>query len=150
MCKKVFLFAILFLILLPVPTRAERALSFGLWTHHYTGKHNEGIENRLVCLEVDRWTFAYFSNSYNNDTVFGGYAFHTKKIFSPQNKNLWVRANAYAGILYGYGEDIPTNIKWLGNISPAVYPTGSIGWKNYSIELGVMPTFIWWALKVEF
>lgn len=129
------------------------AIFCGIFTHHYSDVviEKEGFENRIIGFEIDRWTFAYFNNSYNHDTFFAGYAFHTKKypVFSKLkffNENFWLRGNAYFGLLNGYGDNVIIN--WNG-ISPIIYPTGSVGWKNYSVEIGVMPDFVWSSFKAR-
>jgi hypothetical protein len=137
-------FAILVLLLFYTPVYAERSLSFGLWTKHYSGDHTEGTNNHLIALEYKRFTAAWFKNSYGNETAFLGVAWHTDKV---KKFGMWTRANLYTGVLIGYGTDHPIH---LGVFSPGVYPTVSVGRDVYSVELGVMPTFWWLMFKVEF
>lgn len=128
-----------------VAAQKQRSLTFGLWTHHYAGDHTEGVDNHLVALEIDGWTSAWFKNSYGKETLFLGYGLHTERL--EFNKNWWMRGNLYGGVLAGYGTKHPVR---LGMFSPGVYPTVSIGRKTYSLEVGVMPTFWWMGLKIEF
>ena len=123
---------------------AERALTYGIWTQHWSGDHTEGLDNHLVAFEYDGYTGAFFRNSYGNETGFVGYGWHTKKL---REENMWLRGNVYAGALIGYGTKHPIH---FGVLSPGVYPTVSVGYKEYSLETGVMPTFWWLAFKVEF
>jgi len=122
----------------------SRSLSFGLWTEHWSGDHCEGTNNHLLAFEYDGWTTAWFKNSYGKETLFAGYGWHTKKL---GQENLWIRGNLYIGALWGYGTNHPIHI---GGLSPGAYPTASIGRKQYSLEVGVMPTFWWLAFKVDF
>jgi hypothetical protein len=134
----------LLFVLLCSPVYAERSLTFGVWTEHYSGDHTEGVDNHLVAFEHSGFQAAWFKNSYGKETAFFGLAFHTKKL---EKYDMWLRANVYPGILIGYGNEHPIN--W-GVFSPAVYPTVSIGKDVYSVEVGVMPTFWWVGFKVEF
>ncbi|MFX0202033.1 MAG: hypothetical protein ACFFCW_38465 [Candidatus Hodarchaeota archaeon] len=125
----------------------EYAFSYGLFVHHYESKKaNEGFENRMIAIERKGLVFSYFDNSYNEDTVFLGYGWHSDKYYSKYSK-WWTRGNLYLGGLVGYGDKNPVNYHGLGF---GVYPTASIGYERYSIEMGVMPTFVWWGFKVEF
>ena len=124
---------------------AKYSLSVGSFVHHYKGDHTEGFDNRLITLEYDGWVGAWFRNSYGNETVFLAHGWHTKKWRF--RRDWWVRGNFYAGILAGYGHEHPIR---FGMLSPGAYPTASIGYKQYSLEGGVMPTFCWMGLKVEF
>ncbi len=121
------------------------SLSVGSFVQHYTGDHTEGVNNRLLALEYDGWVGAWFRNSYGNETGFLAHGWHTEKW--ELGKDWWVRGNFYAGILLGYNRGHSIR---LGVFSPGAYPTASIGYKRYSFEGGVMPTFWWVGAKVEF
>lgn len=124
------------------------SLTFGIYTYHYeSGSYTEKLENRLIAFEYKNWTFANFVNSYGKETQFAGYGWHTKKFYAVGSEHLWVRGNIYLGILIGYGKDHPVH---LGAVSPGAYPTGSMGYDRYSIEVGLMPGFVWTGFKVEF
>jgi hypothetical protein len=139
-------FVILVSLLFCTPVYAERSLTFGLWTQHYSGDHCEKTNNHLVAFEsIDGWAGAWFKNSYGNETGFLGHGWHTKKW--ELRKDWWIRGNLYAGVLIGYGHEHPVN---FGMLSPGAYPTASVGYKRYSLEGGVMPTFWWLSFKVEF
>ncbi len=138
-------FVILVLLLFSTPVYAERSLTFGLWSQHYSGDHTEGMDNHLIAVEYNGWTGAWFKNSYGDETGFLGYGWHTKKW--KFKKDWWIRGNAYAGILIGYGDEHPIN---FGMLSPGAYPTASVGYKKYSLEGGAMPNFWWVMFKVEF
>ncbi len=142
----ILILVVIFLIAWITPALpAEKAMTFGIWTQHYAGDHVEGTNNHLIAFEYDSWVGAWFKNSYGKETGFLGYAWHTKKL--EFNKDWWIRGNVYAGILIGYGEEHPIRV---GMLSPGAYPTASIGYKQYSLEGGAMPTFWWVGLKVEF
>jgi len=136
--------AILLIVIIKPAYPAERALTYGLWTEHWNGDHTEGTDNHLVAYEHDGWTGAFFRNSYGKETLFLGYGWHTPKL---HNEEWWLRGNVYAGALIGYGQEHPIH---LGALSPGMYPTLSIGYGEYSLEGGVMPTFWWLGFKVEF
>jgi len=126
----------------------KHSLTFGVYTYHYSdGDYTEGIENRLIAIEWNGLALADFVNSYGRETQFVGYGWHTKKFYAKDSTHLWVRGNAYLGALLGYGHDHPVH---LGVLSPGAYPTGNIGYDNYSVEVGLMPGFVWTGLKVEF
>ena len=120
------------------------SLTLGAFARHYRGEHREGFDNELDAFSYKDWTAAYFKNSFGGSTLFGGHWFKTDKIY---NGKWWVRGNLYAGVLYGYGDKVPIRV---GKFSPGMYPTGSLGYGRHSVELGLMPTFMWWAFKVEF
>ena len=117
------------------------SLSFGVFTKHFSGDHIE--TSRLTALSYRDWYIAAFNNSYGHETIFMGYGFKTKKL---KNGNWWLRANLYMGLTYGYEGHVPT----LWGIAPGLYPTGSLGWEEYSFELGVMPNGLFGLFKVEF
>ena len=147
--KKIAVLIILFILGFGSFVHAEEykhALTFGLYTSHYSGDHCEGVDNRLIALENGHLILADFRNSYGNETQFVGYAYHTKKLYS-KHEVWWTRGNVYAGVLIGYGHQHPIHV---GVFSPGVYPTVSVGHDRYSLEMGVMPTFMWWGFKVEF
>jgi hypothetical protein len=126
----------------------EHSITLGIYTWHYAkGDYTEGVANRLIALEYKNWYVADFNNSHGRETQFLGYGWHTKKFKAEENENFWVRGNLYTGILIGYGKNHP--VHW-GAISPGVYPTGSIGYDRYSLEVGVMPGFVWSGIKIEF
>ena len=141
----------LLILLTPTLLFAEEynsSITVGLYTHHYVdGEYTEGIDNKLIAIEHKGWNFADFVNSHGNETQFFGYGWHTKKIESEDADDWWVRGNIYLGVLVGYGDHHPIH---LGAISPGLYPTGSIGYKRYSLEVGVMPGFVWSGVKIEF
>ena len=135
---------ILFLVLIASVCFAENeSLTIGLWTDHFNGEHTEGTDNHLIAYENDGYTAAWFKNSYGKETLFLAYGFHTSKL---KRENMWLRGNLYAGGLIGYGQEAPIH---FGALSPGVYPTLSIGYNEYSLEGGVMPTFWWLGFKVE-
>ena len=140
----VVLIVIMLVVVIGPAYPAERALTYGIWTEHYSGDHTEGLDNHLIAFEYDGYTGAFFRNSYGKETGFMGYGLHTKRL---RQQDWWLRGNAYAGALIGYGKEHPIH---FGALSPGVYPTVSVGYKEYSLETGVMPTFWWVGLKVEF
>lgn len=125
---------------------AERSLTFGSYAKHWSGDHVEGVDNRLIALEYNHLTLAWFRNSYGKETAFIGYGWHSDRYFLYES-SIWTRANLYAGVLFGYGSKHPVN---FGIASPGVYPTASLGYKQYSLEVSVMPTLWWVSFKVEF
>ena len=133
---------ILLILLLANPVYGE-SLTIGLWTDHFNGEHTEGTDNHLIAYENTGYIAAWFRNSYGKETLFLGYGLHTPRL---RNENMWIRGNIYGGALIGYGKEAPIH---LGAMSPGVYPTLSIGYKEYSLEGGVMPTFWWFGFKVE-
>lgn len=146
MLKRIILTAILVSVLfLSTSAKAERYLTFGVWTEHYSGDHTEGTDNHLVALEIDGYTGAFFKNSYGKETAFFGYTFHTDKI---EVADKWyIQGNLSAGALAGYGTKHPIH---FGVLSPGVYPTINIGKASHSIGVGVMPTFLWLNYRYEF
>ena len=145
MKKRIFTFILILFLTSPVITHgAEKAMTFGLWTQHYKGDHTEGVDNHLLALEYKGVVGAWFKNSYGRETGFIGGAYHTKKL---QRKSMWFRGNLYGGVLIGYGNEHPIN---FGMLSPGIYPTASVGYQEYSLELGVLPTFWWLVFRVNF
>ncbi len=147
--KACSVFIVIFLITwtglaFPAEEKKEKSLTVGIYTKHYSGDHTEGTNNHLIAFEYDHLALAWFKNSYGNETAFVGYGWHSEKI---EHKNFWIRGNVYAGALLGYGDKHPIH---FGMVSPGVYPTGSLGYDIYSVEVSVMPTFWWIGLKVEF
>jgi len=125
---------------------AEKSLAVGLWTQHFGGEeHTEGISNRLIALEYNHAMVAWFKNSYGKETVLVGGALHTDKY--ELAKDWWTRANLYGGIMVGYGDENPAR---LGPFSLGVFPTASLGYKAYSLELGAAPNMCFLSLRVEF
>lgn len=122
-----------------------RAFTFGLWTQHFSGDHTEGINNRLIALEYNHVQVAWFRNSYGNETGFVGAALHTDRY--ELAKDWWTRANIYGGVMIGYGDHNPVH---LGAFSLGIFPTASLGYKDYSLELGATPGMTFLSLKVEF
>jgi hypothetical protein len=145
--KKIFVISFALILIFSTSLYAEdynSSLTVGIWTQHYDGDHCEGLDNHLLAIEHKGMAGAFFRNSYGNETLFLGGGWHTKKL---SNSDMWVRANLYAGVLIGYGTEHPIH---YGVFSPGIYPTFSIGRKNVSLEVGVMPTFAWSSIKVEF
>lgn len=138
------------LLLLSVPireARADKSMTFGVWTQHYQGDHTEGLDNHLLALDLDGPTLAFFRNSYGNETGFIGWTWHTKKFYFDKEDEWWARGNLSAGALAGYGSKHPIH---FGILSPGVYPTINVGKNKWSVGIGVMPTFWWTSIKVEF
>jgi hypothetical protein len=114
--------------------KKEMSVAVGLYTWHFDSENANNF-NRLLAFSYDNWCIGWFNNSHYNETIFGGYAFRTDKYKFSENEKWFVRGNAYLGIVYGYGDDLPN----VGGISPFALPTGEIGYGRYSLEIGVIP-----------
>lgn len=142
---RALILAVCIVLLTCFPVYAERSMTFGVWTQHYSGDHTEGLDNHLLALDWEGPTAAFFRNSYGKETGFLGWTWHTDKfIFADK---WFVRGNVSAGALVGYGTKHPIH---YGALSPGVYPTVDVGRDKFSVGIGVMPTFWWTFIKVEF
>jgi hypothetical protein len=136
------LIVVISILLAPLPLLAEEkkedkeiSIAVGLFTKHYdSDRANE--HNRLLALSYDNWTVTWFKNSYYQETIFAGYAFRTDKYAIKKSDKWFVRGGAYLGVVYGYGDNLPTNV---GGFSPFLLPVAEIGYSRFSFELGVIP-----------
>ena len=136
--KRILAILILVSLLVPVLSNAEEykySLAAGVFTKHFNSK-SANEQNRLVAFSYDDWTVAWFKNSYCDESFFAGYDFQTKKWEFEESGKWYLRAGVYTGVVYGYGDHLPTNV--LG-ISPFMLPTGSLGFGQVSFQVGVVP-----------
>jgi hypothetical protein len=115
--------------------KKEMTLAVGVYTWHFDSGDSNNF-NRLLAFSYDNWCIGWFNNSHYNETVFAGYAFRTDKYSISKTDNWFVRGGLYLGIVYGYGDDLPTNV---GGFSPYALPVAEIGYKKVSFELGIIP-----------
>ena len=141
--KKMAVVLVLILFLAPLPllagekedTKKETSVTVGLYTWHFHSKNANNF-NRLLAFTYDGWTVGWFNNSQSNETIFAGYAFRTKRYSISEDEKWFVRGSIYLGVVYGYGDYLPTNV---GGFSPYGLPTAEIGYKKLSLEIGVIP-----------
>lgn len=121
---------------LPVKAEEKKEMSFhvGLYTYHFDSENANNF-NRLLGFSYDNWTVAWFKNSYYDETIFAGRAFRTKKLEDKED-GWFLRGGVYVGLVYGYGDNLPTNV---GGFSPFLLPIGEAGYGKISFELGVVP-----------
>lgn len=112
------------------------AITLGLFTRHVNPSDDTNEHTGMLGLSYSNWFLLGFSNSYHDQSFFGGRRFQTKKINHSSNSNFFVRGNLYTGIMYGYGDRFPN----LAGITPALMPTVEFGYKNTSIEVLYFPT----------
>ena len=115
--------------------KAEISVAVGLFTKHFQPGENTNENNRMLAFSYDDWCVAWFNNSYDRESVFAGRIFRTDKLISKKDDKLFLRANLYLGLVYGYGDKLPN----VGGISPYMLPTGEVGYGMFSFELGVIP-----------
>ena len=143
MNRAVTLLMLVLLLLTPLPLLAEEkvekekemSIAFAPFTYHWDSRNSNSF-NRLLAFSYDDWCVGWFNNSHYNETVFAGYAFRTKRYEIDKTGEWFVRGNVYLGIVYGYGDDLPTNV---GGFSPYGLPTAEIGRGKFSFELGTIP-----------
>lgn len=84
--------------LITLPTaHADTTAYLGGWSDHPFSDHEYNENHRLLAVEHDGWTAAFFDNSYDEDTLAAGYH------FKPQLTRLGhFQAGAVAGLSYGY------------------------------------------------
>lgn len=144
MKRWLLLIAIVMSILLPPTLHAEESkeekkevtVAVGLYSWHFKSNSANNF-NRLLAFSYDGWCIGWFNNSHYDETVFAGYAFRTDKhSISKKSDDWFVRGGLYFGIVYGYGDDLPTNV---GGFSPYALPVAEVGYKKVSFELGIIP-----------
>ena len=112
------------------------AITVGLFTRHVNPSSDTNEHTGMLGLSYSDWVILGFSNSYSDQSLFGGRRFQSKKIHDSRNSDIFVRGNLYAGFIYGYGDRFPN----LVGITPAAAPTVEFGYKNTSIEVLYFPT----------
>ncbi len=112
------------------------AITVGLFTRHVNPSSGTNEHSGMLGLSYSNWAILGFSNSYHDQSFFGGRRFQTKKIHDSGSSNFFVRGNLYVGLLHGYGDRFPN----LAGITAAVAPTLEFGYKNTSIEVLYIPT----------
>mgnify|MGYP001820429345 FL=1 len=136
-----------FVLLMPLTGMAEEtagkenqaqpwAITVGLFTRHVNPSSDTNEHTGMLGLSYSDWVILGFSNSYHDNSLFGGRRFQSKKIHDSRNSDIFVRGNLYAGLVYGYGDRFPN----LAGITPAAAPTVEFGYKNTSIEVLYFPT----------
>lgn len=115
--------------------KKEITVAVGLYTWHFESEKANNF-NRLLAFSYDNWCIGWFNNSHYDETIFAGYAFRTDKHSISKDDKWFVRGGLYAGIVYGYGDDLPTNV---GGFSPYALPVAEIGYNKVSLELGIIP-----------
>jgi len=108
----------------------------GLFTHHVNPSSGTNESSGMLGLSHSDWVILVFSNSYDEQSFFGGKRFQTKKISHPRNRDFFIQGNLYAGLLHGYGDRFLN----IAGITPAVAPTVGFGYKNATIEVLYFPT----------
>ena len=135
--RRALVITVLFILLVPLVSHAEEykySISAGVFTKHFDS-NNANEDNRLLSFGYKNWFVAWFENSHYQETLFAGYKFQTKKYALKETK-WYCRAGIYTGLVYGYGDNLPTNV---GGFSPFLLPAGSLGYGRFSFELGVIP-----------
>lgn len=134
--KVIIILAVLMFSTLSAKAEEKKEISFhaGFFTYHFDSERANN-HNRLLAFSYDGWTIAEFENSYYKETVFLGYEFITKK-YALNNSRWFARGGVYCGAVYGYGEKLP--LHWEG-VSPFLLPVGEIGYRQVSLEIGVIP-----------
>jgi len=112
------------------------AITLGLFTRHVNPSSDTNEHTGMLGLSYSDWSILAFTNSYHDQSLFGGRRFQTKKIHDSRNGNFFFQGNLYAGLLYGYGDRFPN----LAGITLAAAPTLEFGYKNSSIEVLYFPT----------
>jgi hypothetical protein len=112
------------------------AITVGLFTRHINPSSGTNESLRMLGLSYSDWVILGFSNSYDEQSFFGGKRFQTKKISHPRNRDFFIQGNLYAGLLHGYGDRFLN----IAGITPAVAPTVGFGYKNATIEVLYFPT----------
>jgi hypothetical protein len=112
------------------------AITLGLFTRHVNPSSDTNEHLGMLGLSYSNWFILGFSNSYHDQSLFGGKRFQTKKIHDSWNRNFFVRGNLYAGLLHGYGDRFHN----LVGLTPALAPTLEFGYKNVSLEVLYLPT----------
>jgi hypothetical protein len=112
------------------------AITLGLFTRHVNPSSDTNEHSGMLGLSYSDWVILGFSNSYHEQSFFGGRRFQTKKISHPRNRNFFIQGNLYAGFLHGYGDRFLN----VAGIIPAAAPTVGFGYKNATIEVLYFPT----------
>jgi hypothetical protein len=112
------------------------AITAGLFTRHVNPSSGTNESLGMLGLSYSDWVILGFSNSYDEQSFFGGKRFQTKKICHPRNRDFFIQGNLYAGLLHGYGDRFLN----IAGITPAVAPTVGFGYKNATIEVLYFPT----------
>ena len=112
------------------------AITLGLFTRHVNPSSDTNEHTGMLGLSYSDWSILAFSNSYHDQSLFGGRRFQTKKIHDSRNGNFFFQGNLYAGLLYGYGDRFYN----LAGITLAAAPTVEFGYKHTSIEILYFPT----------
>ena len=119
----------------PKKEKAEVSIAVNVFTKHFASKESNE-RNRMLALSYNDWCVAWFNNSYSDETLFAGYAFRTDRYAIKESDKWFWRAGLYVGVVYGYGDNLPTNV---GGLSPYGLPVGEIGYDRFSFELGLIP-----------
>lgn len=112
------------------------AITLGLFTRHVNPSSDTNDHSGMLGLSYSDWVILRFSNSYHDQSFFGGRRFQTKKIHNSRNSNFFIQGNLYAGLLQGYGDRFPN----IEGITPAAMPTVGFGYKNVTLEVLYFPT----------
>ena len=136
---RILILAIVAVMLSTLPVRAEekKEISFhvGFYTYHFNSEHANN-HNRLLGFSYDNWTVAWFNNSYDDESLFAGYEFLTKKLTGKKEDGWFLRGGAYLGAVYGYGDKLPLHV---AGVSPFLLPIGEVGYGRFSLEVGLVP-----------
>lgn len=119
----------------PEKEEAEVSVAVNVFTKHFASKESNE-RNRMLALSYNDWCVAWFNNSYSDESLFAGYAFRTDRYAIKESDKWFWRAGLYVGVVYGYGDNLPTNV---GGLSPYGLPVGEIGYDRFSFELGLIP-----------
>ena len=136
-----------FVLLMPLTGMAEEtkgkedqaqqwAITLGLFTRHVNPSSDTNEHSGMLGLSYTDWVILGFSNSYDEQSFFGGRRFQTRKISHPRNRNFFIQGNLYAGLLHGYGDRFPN----IAGITPTAMPTVGFGYKNATLEILYIPT----------
>lgn len=131
----------------------EISIGYAPICRHFDYQPELNEVNHGLFVTYNKWFVGTFNNSHYIRSWFMGRTFRTKKWY-PFGNEVFGRGNFHLGLLYGYGEYMPSIDGWTIGATP----TFEMGYKQFSVETMVMPAdggvisvlFKWtWQKKVD-
>ena len=119
----------------------EVSIFASFYTKYLKGSEGLNERNNVLGISVDGYFASTFNNSHGHRSWLMGKVFSTRK-FDLWDTGLYARANLYAGVLYGYGDDMPDVAGWTIGASPGLEVSHrrlEMGYGNLSIIILIAP-----------